>query len=850
MELEDPMSETAQNTTGRYLCIHGHFYQPPRENPWLEVVETQDSAAPYHDWNERITAECYGHQRRLAHFERRQRDRAHRQQLCADQLQLRPDAALVDGEACAGRVPRDSRGGQGELHASSTVTCSALAQVYNHIIMPLASERDKRTQIVWGIADFERRFGRKPEGMWLAETAVDTPTLELLAEHGIVYTILAPHQCAAVRPLREVDEIAGEVTHEEAWHGTPDASVDTRQPYLVQLKSGRTISIFFYDGPRSRAIAFERLLDSGEGFARRMAGGFHDEPPASDGSARPQLVHVATDGESYGHHHRYGEMALSYALRYTEENELATLTNYGEFLAHFPPQWEARIVEDTSWSCAHGVERWRSDCGCNGGRAGWNQRWRAPLRAALDGLRDALLPLVREAALPLFRDHEVALDHYVAVILDREQRDAFLAEQATHVLSATQRRTALKLMELERYAQLMYTSCGWFFDDISGIETVQIIAYAARALELATELFGARGTELEARFVETLRQAESNVQAEGNGETIYRRHGRGLQVGLEQVAAHYAISSIFASYPEQAELFAFVVRRLAYEVTTSGRGRLMTGEAEVRSQLTEDCERMVYAVLHFGDQNIAAVVKQYDASQAEEHARFLTGVREAVMRADLPGVIRLFDGSFGSQSYSIRSLFNDEQRRVIQQILSGTLAEVEDSLLHLYEDHASLLHFLNQTEVPRPSALGLAAGFAINVLLRRAIEAEPLDPAQVRAALALADADQITLDVANLNFVMDRRMTQAMLALQAAPRSFAVMEQAIAVATAAHLLPFAANIWQAQNLWYEIWKQTHAGGARRANDGVADEAMFAALGGLLKIASAQLTSAERVGTSR
>jgi alpha-amylase/alpha-mannosidase (GH57 family) len=831
------MSQPTTDTT-RYLCIHGHFYQPPRENPWLEAVETQDSAAPYHDWNERITVECYARNG----ASRIQNDRNEIAHILNNYARISFNFGPTLLSWMQEKAPRAYRSileADKQSQARFSGHGSAIAQVYNHIIMPLANQRDKRTQIAWGIADFEHRFHRKPEGMWLAETAVDTPTLELLAASGIRFTILAPAQCAAVRPLAQapVAEAAAEI-EEESWQDRPDASVDPRHPYLVRLPSGHSITIFFYDGPLSRAIAFERLLDSGEGFAQRLAGGFRYDNT-------PQLVHVATDGESYGHHHRFGEMALSYALEYTEDHHLAKLTNYGEFLEKFPPRWEARIYENTSWSCAHGIERWRSNCGCNGGKPGWNQLWRTPLRQALDELRDDLAPLTREAAASIFHDYDQARDAYISVLLDHSKADAFLAAQTTDAVHRSPRRIALTLMELERHAQFMYTSCGWFFDDISGIETVQIIAYAARAIELATALFGDRATALEQQFITTLAQARSNVPEEGDGATIYRKRARSLQVNLEQVAAHYAISSVFTTYPEQARLFAYHIRRVASEVTTSGRGRLMTGEAEISSTLTESWERVVYAVLHFGDQNIAAVVKRVDpehTSQTEEYTRFLKSTREAVTRADLPAVIRLFDREFGSQPYSIRSLFADEQRRIVRLILGGTLSEVENSLLHLYEDHAALLSFLNQTAVPRPSALSLAASFAINVMLRRALEAEPLDPAQVRSVLALVKADGISVDEAELNFIVDRRMSEAMQALLAKPRSRHALENAVTAATVARLLPFTPNIWQAQNLWYEVWRQTHPGSNRRVSDGVADESAFANLGHLLSIAPPQLTT--------
>ncbi len=861
---------TSTRRSNRFLVVHGHFYQPPRENPWIESVETQDTAAPYHDWNDRITAECYA------------RNGASRIVNTANQILrivnnyaqisfnfgptllswLEEQAPLTyDSILEADRASRERFSGHG----------SAMAQVYNHIIMPLASRRDKELQVRWGIADFEHRFGRKPEGMWLAETAVDTETLEVLAAEGIRFTVLAPNQCAASWPAEQrgmppVVDVSLPSTgkqqdghtgsREQVWHATPEGSVDSRRAYRVSLSSGRSIAVFFYDGPRSRAIAFERLLDSGEGFALRMAGGF-----SSDAPAEPELVHVATDGESYGHHHRYGEMALSYALQYTEAEQLATVTNYGEFLERFPPAWEARIAEDTSWSCAHGVERWRSDCGCNGGKAGFNQRWRAPLRAALDAVRDAVVPLAAASGTQLFRDWHGACDRYIAVLLDRARANEFLqAELASRAATqaATQRKgseafnldsgpdpvledraetrevRALKLLELVRNMQLMYTSCGWFFDDISGIETVQIIAYAARALELAAALFGTEGQGLEARFLATLREAHSNVAGEGSGADIYARHVKCLQVGLEQVAAHYAISSVFKTYPDRARVFAFEVVNLGQEVQNSGRGRLIAGEASIRSTLTHEQEDVFYAVLHFGDQNIASGVRGVGDGSGQAHKAFAHAARAAMLGADLPAVIRLFDREFGGQSYTIRSLFTDEQRRVMKLILNNTVQEAEESLIRLYADHASLLHFLSQADVPRPSALALAANFAINVTLRRALESDPVDQAQVRASLALAAQDHVELDKQELSFTADRRMSEAMSLFAAQPGSSALLDNALSVAETLQLLPFPANIWQAQNIWHELAVAQRG----KAPLPVADAVRFEALGCALQISVA------------
>ena len=607
----------------RYVCVHGHFYQPPRENPWLETVEVQDSATPYHDWNERITSECYAPNgasriknknnlitRILNNYARMSFNFGPTLLSWLEEFAPRTYRMILDADkASSARF-----GGHG----------SALAQVYNHIIMPLASERDARTQIRWGIADFECRFHRKPEGMWLAETAVSRSVLDLMAQEGIKFTILAPHQCARVRKLGEA---ATDVAPREpvAWKETPDAQVDPSHPYLVRLEEGRSIAVFFYDGPPSRAIAFEGLLTSGEMFGQRIVSRFKED------NNEPQLSHVATDGESYGHHHRHGEMALSYALHWIEANGFATVTNYGEFLEKFPPKWEAEVVDNSSWSCSHGVERWRSNCGCNGGKPGWNQEWRRPLRDALDMLRDRTAPLAEELGAGLFKDIWKARDAYIDIVLDRsaESTERFFSEHATHEFSSQERVTALELLELERHSQLMYTSCGWFFDEISGIETVQIIAYAGRVLQLAAKLFGLPGETLEEDFLKTLERAKSNVPEIGDGRSVYRRYVTGALVDLEHVGAHYAISSMFRSYPDSGELFCFDIQRNSYELLTSGRGRVALGRASLRSQITEETEEICFAVLHLGDQNLSAAVRRYTPADEEAWDSFGEGARNS-----------------------------------------------------------------------------------------------------------------------------------------------------------------------------------------------------------------------------
>jgi alpha-amylase/alpha-mannosidase (GH57 family) len=460
----------------RFVCIHGHFYQPPRENPWTGEVDEEITARPYHDWNERITAECY--KRNGPNYRRMNFNFGPTLLAWLEANSAETYAAILDAD----RASRQRFSGHG----------SAIAQAYNHVILPLANRRDKITQVVWGVRDFEHRFGRRPEGMWLPETAVDEGTLEVLAAEGIAFTVLGPSQAAAVREPGS------------SWVEVPAGAIDPRQPYRVPLASGRHISVFFYDGGVSHAIAFGELARRGDEFSRGLFSRF-------DGREGPQLVHVATDGETYGHHVIGGDRALADALEEMDRSGYARLTNYGEFLERFPPRLEAKIVSGSSWSCAHGVGRWCDDCGCSAGGA-TTHPWRRPLREALDWLRDTLAPLYAAAAGAFFTDPWAARNDSIRVVLDpsAEGVDRFFERNALGPLSDDERTSALGLLELQRNAMLMYTSCGWFFDDPAGLETRQVLRYAARAVELAEDHLGGAIEPLFLRLLERVRSASGD----------------------------------------------------------------------------------------------------------------------------------------------------------------------------------------------------------------------------------------------------------------------------------------------------------------------------------------------------
>ncbi len=819
-------------TPKRFVCVHGHFYQPPRENPWLETIETQDSAAPYHDWNERICAECYATNGAARIVNKENQITRIINNYARMSFNFGPTLLswLADNAARTYRMILDGERRSRDLfHGHS----SAMAQNYNHLIMPLANHRDRLTQIRWGIADYKSRFGHAPEGMWLAETAADTETLRLLAQEGIKFTVLAPRQCKRVRPLVTKSDKQAE------WTNSPNATVDPTHPYEVRFESGPSLAVFFYDGPTSRAIAFEGLLNSGETFVNRLKQGFLD-------NNQPQLVHVATDGESYGHHHKHGEMALAYALRLMEQDKNTKLINYGSFLEQFPPQYEAEIYDNSSWSCDHGVERWRSNCGCNGGKPGWNQLWRAPLRDALDYLRDEVAVQTEKAGGKLFKDVWAARDGYIDVILDRSDEivEGFLAAYQSHPLTAEERVSALSIMEMQRHTQLMYTSCGWFFDEISGIETIQIIAYAARVIQLAQELFLEDVAGLESGFLERLALAKSNLPSYGDGARIYTQECLRMELSLEQVAAHYAISSVFSTFADETEIFCYRIHRISYEILNSGRGRLALGRARIESAITGQSQIFSFAVLHFGDQNITAAVKVYDPADAEAFDKVSSQAHDQVLRANFPEVIRLLDRYY-DLDYSLTSLFRDEQRRILQIILNSTLSDIESSLKNIYDDHASLLHYLSQAGLPKPPALALAAGFAVNAGLRRALEADPIDLSLVRSFLAMSDADEVNLDTPTLTYIADLRMKRAMLELQMSSGSLEILDRALNLARTLMELPFELNLWQAQNIWYEILRSSTYGlTAHDAEDRPRWNRDFHDLGCCLSIACDVITAEE------
>jgi len=767
-----------------YICIHGHFYQPPRENPWLEDIELQDSAYPYHDWNERIAAECYA-----------------------------PNAAsrILDGFGKIIEIPNNYANisfnfgptllawleqKAPEVYASILLADqlsqrrfaghgSALAQCYNHMIMPLATSRDKYTQIYWGLQDFRRRFQRQPEGMWLPETAVDLETLDIMADMGIKFSILAPRQARCIRPLEG-----------GPWEDVSGERIDPTRAYLQKLPSGRTIALFFYDGPISKAVAFGELLTRGEYLAERLLGAISPERPW------PQIIHIATDGETFGHHRGQGEMALSYALKYIEGKEGVRLTNYGEYLANYPPEMEVEIFENSSWSCVHGVERWWRDCGCNTGmNHGWHQGWRQPLREALDWLRDNLADLYEKKALDWFTDPWTARNHYLNVIQNRslDTIQAFLGHYAHRQPEKHELREVLRLLEVQRCAMLMYTSCGWFFDELSGIETVQVIQYAGRALQMARKLFP---DNLEEGFLQRLAAAQSNIPDHADGRRIFEKFVRPAMVDLLEVGAHYGISSLFEDYSEQDSIFCYDITRQDYRRTETGKKTLVIGRIEVTSKITYNSGLVSFAVLHFGDHNIIGGVSFFQGQEAYEAMAW--EVTEVFARADFPETIRRLDGHFGDHMYSLRSLFRDEQRMVLQQIMDSSLQEVMSAHHQIYRNNAPFMRFLTDLRAPLPKGYRVTAELVLNYNLGQALAAEAPDVDLISGLLREIDLLHIEIDAKALEFTLRRSAQRLVEEFFVNPANLDLLRRLGALVELANSLPFEVNLWTVQNKCYDL----------------------------------------------
>ena len=785
----------------KYVCIHGHFYQPPRENPWLNTIEVQDSAYPFHDWNDRITSECYSRNAaaRILGEEGRIEDIVNNYSRISFNfgptlLQWMKNKApevyysILDADRKSQRL----FSGHG----------SAIAQAYNHTIVPLSNARDQETQVLWGIRDFEYRFERKPEGMWLPETAVNTDTLEVLATHGIKFTILSPYQAKRVRKKGTKE-----------WANAMGAQVDPRRPYECNLPSGKKITLFFYDGPVSQGIAFEGLLNDGQAFANRLI----DQLDDPEDNPEPQLMHIATDGESYGHHHRYGEMGLAYCLHHIEEQPGVGITIYGEYLEKYPPKYEAEVIENTAWSSTPHLERWSDDGGGNtGGRPDWNQQWRKPLRAALDWLRDKLAVVYEEEMQTFVDDPWATRNDYVRVVLDRSHDNVadFIYQQTGKNLSHPNEVKFLKLLEIQHHAMLMYTSCGWFFDEVTGIETIQDILYAARAIQLHHDVCG---DDLEGEFINLLKQAPSNLEEYGNAAVAYEQLVRPSIVDMNRVGAHFAVSSLFSEYTEHDRVYSFGVELQHFDKHYAGKYRLALGKASLTSEVTWEKEDVTFAVIHLGEHHLFGGVRA--SLEEHEYEQMRDEIKEAFQKSRVHEAVVLMDKHFGMHNYSFWHLFKEDQKELLNKVLEETMNIVEGTFRQIYKNNYSVLQAMKQLSIQAPRPLKDAGEFTVNSKLRRMLKHDYIERAELNAMVESIDNLDVDIDSVGLSYLAGERINHFMEHVEQHPDDLNYMKRAVRFIQASFQVHLQPDLWKAQNIAFIIHRENFARMSRKQDQG-------------------------------
>ena len=719
----------------KFICIHGHFYQPPRENAWLEEIEIQESAFPFHDWNERITSECYGPNSTsrilnedgeivnivnnyakisfnfgptLLHWMEEHSPEVYRLILKADKQSIR----RFNGHG------------------------SAIAQVYNHIIMPLASYEDKVTQIKWGLSDFEKRFRRKAEGMWLAETAVDTETLEILAENEVTFTVLAPNQALKFRKLGSKE-----------WH----EGIDSKRNYFCKLPSGKSITLFFYDGDISQAVAFKGLLDNGKTFANRLIGAF-------DNRQEEQLIHIATDGESYGHHHKHGDMALAYCLQHIENSKDHQLTNYSEYMSLFPATHEVIINENSSWSCAHGIERWRSDCGCStGGLPTWNQQWRQPLRESLNWLRDQFYQEYTSKITEYTDDPWGVRNAYISVIHDRSFQNlvSFFNTHFERTIEEKEYTHVLRLLEMQRHALLMFTSCAWFFDEVSGIETVQVLQYADRGIQL---LERESDIKVQEEFLNKLKLATSNLSEHKNAAEVYTKLISPQRLTLTKVGMHYAVNTLFDDQPESLSVLNYNCVSEDFNMFSAGAQKLAIGSTSINSKITLSKKKFYFVILYLGQHQMTGNAS--DELTSEDFNEMIGPIKKAFLSSNLSLVLEIMQYYFKSRHFSFFELFRDEQLKVLDKILEENINQAENTYTRINNTNYNLLNVMHASKLKLPKILQKNLEIVVNQGIQRVFEQDQIDINQLQHFTHEINKWNIPLDKEIIGFLATKKITQ------------------------------------------------------------------------------------------
>ncbi|MGB7375092.1 MAG: DUF3536 domain-containing protein [Rivularia sp. (in: cyanobacteria)] len=728
-----------KTAAGVYVTVHGHFYQPPRENPYLNAIERQPGAAPFHDWNERIHHECY----RPNAFARILNEHGEVAGIenNFEYMSFNIGPTLMswlqnyDIDVYQRIIEADKKSSE-RLNGHG----NAIAQVYNHIIMPLASERDKYSQIRWGKTDFRSRFGRDPEGMWLAEAAVDYATLEALVNEGIRFIILAPSQAERCRSIPTPDQTL------EEWHEVGGNQIDPTRPYRCYLPNSentnsqrRYIDIFFYDGPISRDMGFSDVVYNSSHFAGRVGAAVRGDRRQS------QVISVATDGETFGHHKKGTEKTLAYAFTQEFPRRGWTVTNFAHYLSLNTPTWEVELKPVTAWSCAHGVDRWQDDCGC-GGAPDWHLKWRRPLRDSLNWLRDKLVEVYQEQGSKYFSDPWKTRDEYVEILLDRSPSNisSFLNRHQKHKLQASEQVDALRLLEMQRHSLLMFTSCGWFFEELSRPEGTQILRYAARAMELAAEV---AGVQLEKDFLQLLEQAPTNIESFRTGAEVYRQLVLPSQISFKEVAAHYAITSLFNAHQSvekwsglgdknnqdsqlhHKQIYCYTASELDHQLQRLGSITLAVGHLKLVSEVTWESQQVAFAVLHLGGWDFHCCIQPFEGKRS--YTQLKDKLLNALQQGSAAHTILVMTQLFGEESFNLQNLFAEERHRLMRLLTQETLSRVDQLYTQTYRDNYGVLMAFHRDGLEAPKELQAAAEIALEyrcMMTLRALEQDINEP--------------------------------------------------------------------------------------------------------------------------
>jgi alpha-amylase/alpha-mannosidase (GH57 family) len=817
-----------------YLVVHGHFYQPPRENPWLEAIEREPSAAPFPNWNARIAHECYRQNAAARIFEDRGRVVEILNNYIHFSFNFGPTLLSwleVQMPDVYRRILEADRFSVGERSGHG----NALAQGYGHAILPLCNDRDRLTQIRWGKRDFSFRFGRGPEAMWLPEAAIDAATVEDLIAEGMRFVVLSPKQARRVRPLQAPDEPMPaqdpyESSTDEAppeapppaspWRDVGPDRVDPRMPYrcFSRRDPERYIDVFFYDGPVAHGISFERVLDSSKQLVDKLWGA------VDAGRDGPQLVHAAVDGETFGHHMRHAERALSYAFRVEAPRRGFTLTNYGEYLERHPPTHEVELEfgpdgEGSSWSCAHGVGRWYRDCSCHASAPeGWNQAWRGPLRQAVNLVRDEAARLYEELGGDLLQDVWAARDAYVELLLDTgvQARERFLDTHGrSRARGMSGQLTALKLLEMQRHSLLAQTSCGWFFNDISGLEAVQVLKYAARTVQLIEEL---SGRDVEGPLLEVLGEARSNLEEQGTGADVWRRHVLPATVGINRLVAQYAITDRFRRYPNNHQFYGYQVNRVEGRRLSGGSVSVSVGRLQVEFLSTGETRDVSYALIHFGGHDFHCAVRPFAGVQ--EFRRLIDQLESIIGHATVTELLRVVDAHFGEDYYTLRHLLAEEREEVLDSLFGHITERFAEMYTRLYRENRRAVNALIETGFKPPEEFRMAAEYVLSRQLNEEIRAQlkSRDRNRYQTALSVvreARARDYNLDKRSSAAVFNEMLNESIEGLVAEPTPDA-SRQALEVVELADLLQIELELQPAQDMLFRLLEDRSEGAPWRA----------------------------------